>query len=291
MDETTMGTARWAEGVEVESPGRVSATIVDIARRYVAPVLRLCHRPTLEGVENLPASGPYLLVANHSAGLGVAEILAFAVLYLRHVGAHRPLAGFAHPLGFRVFPLSRLLRAVGAVPSTYAAAAKTLAAGVPLLVFPGGDHETLRPIWQAHQVDFGGRVGFLRVARSAGVPVVPLGIRGAHFTAPMLLRSRALATLLVTPRLIGQKRWGISLLGLAGAAALAAWGPSAPWLRAALVWLWLGSPITFLPWVPWTLRMRVGAPLAPAELFAGGDDELPLALARVEGAVRALVRG
>jgi hypothetical protein len=37
--------------------------------------------------------------------------------------------------------------------------------------------------------------------------------------------------------------------------------------------------------------MRVGAPLAPAELFAGGDDELPLALARVEGAVRALVRG
>jgi 1-acyl-sn-glycerol-3-phosphate acyltransferase len=275
----------------VDQPGRPTAEIVRNVRRWLQPVVDASHRPTLEGVEHLPAKGPFLLVANHSAGLGVAEILSFLVLYLRHVGPDRPLAAFAHPIGFRVYPVSVALRHLGAVPSTYVAAQGALAAGVPLLVFPGGDHETLRPIWQAHRVDFGGRLGFLRIARAAGVPVIPLGIRGGHFTAPVLFRSRGLATLLVLPRLAGVKRWGVSLLGAAGAVAIMALGPASWAMRAALAWLWLGSPLTFLPWVPWTLRMRIGAPLAPADLFApdATDEDLRRALSRVQSAVQALV--
>jgi 1-acyl-sn-glycerol-3-phosphate acyltransferase len=266
--------------------------LVRLVRRYLAPVVDACHRPTLAGVEHLPASGPFLLVANHSAGLGVAEIMSILVLYLRHVGEHRPLAAFTHPLGHRVYPMTVALRHLGAVPSTYAAAAATLAAGIPLLVFPGGDHETLRPIWQYDRVDFGGRLGFLRIAREAGVPVVPLGIRGGHLTAPILFRSRALATLLVAPRLIGQKRWGVSLLGALVGAALLAAGPGPWWLRAALALLFAGSPLSFLPWIPWTLRLRIGAPIAAADLFPardGTDDELRRALGRVEAAVQSLV--
>lgn len=287
-----MSHARWSRDESIAQPGRVSPFVVRLAR-VLAPLLRLAHRPTLKGVEHLPASGSYLLVANHSAGVALAELVCFACEYLRRVGPDRPLAGFALPVGFRVFPLSRVLRAVGAIPSTYAAAERTLASGVPVLVFPGGDHEGLRPIWLAHQVDFAGRVGFLKIARAAGVPIVPMGIRGSAFTAPIVLRSRWLATLLVTPRIIGQKRWGLSVLGLLVALALALFAPVAWPLRAALVYLWLGSPLVFLPWVPWTLRFRVGAPLAPSELFSGaGDDaELRAALARTEAAVQALVRG
>lgn len=288
-----MNDERWSITSGAQHPGRARADFVRLTRRFLDPLVRWCHRPTLEGAEHLPPSGPFLLVANHSAGLGIAEVLAFVVLYLRHVGPERPIAGFAHPLGFRVFPLSWLLAGVGAVPSTYEAARRALAQGVPLLVFPGGDHETLRPIWQAHRVDFGGRVGFLRIAREAGVPVVPLGIRGGHFTAPILLRSRALATLLVVPRLVGLKRWGVSLLAVLGLAAIAAWGPSAWWARAALSWAWLTSPLTFASWIPWTLRFRIGPPLAASELFAGatgdGEAELQGALARVQAAVQSLV--
>lgn len=285
-----MDPARWAEGTVVDHPGRAAPAIVSFARRYLDPVVQWCHRPTLEGVEHLPPDGPFLLVANHSAGLGAAEIFAFVVLYLRHVGAERPLAAFAHPAGFKIFPLSRVMRAIGAVPSTYAAAAQALSAGVPLLVFPGGDHETCRPLWQAHRVDFGGRVGFARIAREAGVPVVPMGIRGGHFTAPILVRSRALATLLVMPRLLGPKRWAVSLLGLLGAAAIVAWGPASWPLRALLVWLWLGSPLTFVPWVPWTLRFRIGAPIPAARLFRDrSDEELARAATTVQAAVQALV--
>jgi 1-acyl-sn-glycerol-3-phosphate acyltransferase len=287
-----MSAGRWANGIIVEAPGRPAPAMVRFVGRYLEPFVRLCYRPTLEGIANLPERGPFLLVANHSAGLGIAEILSFLSLYLRDVGPERPLTGFAHPLGFRVWPLSAAHRLLGTIPSTYEAAEQALSMGVPILVFPGGDHETLRPIWQANRVDFGGRVGFLRIARAAGVPIVPLGIRGSHPTAPMLVRSRWLATLLVVPRLMGQKRWGISLLGVIVAALIACHGPGTWPFRAALCWLWLGSALSFVPWIPWTIRMRIGAPIAANELFPGearDDEELRRALPRVEAAVQALV--
>lgn len=280
----------WASRARTGTPGRPSSGFVTFLRRVVAPVVRVAHRPALEGVENLPPAGPYVLVANHSAGLAVAEILSFAALYLERVGEARPIAGFAHPGAFHVWPASAFLRGAGAVPSSRRAGEDALAAGVALLVFPGGDHEAFRPVWQAHRVDFGGRVGFLRMARAAGVPVVPMGIRGSHFTAPILGRSRALAWALVTPRLFGVKRWPVTLLGALVAAAivgLTAW--AWPWKLLA-AWAFLGSPFALLAWIPATVRMRVGRPFAPGELFGdGSDDALPEALARVEGAVQGLV--
>jgi 1-acyl-sn-glycerol-3-phosphate acyltransferase len=283
--------AGWGKGIAIENPGRPAPWMVRLLRRVAAPIVRLCHRPTLEGVEHLPARGPYILVANHSGGMGVAEIFSFAVLYLEKVGPERPLAGFALPVGFHVFPVSAALRAVGAIPSTYAAANHALAIGVPFLVFPGGDHETLRPIWRANDVDFGGRTGFLRIAREHGVPVIPLGIRGGHMTAPVLFPSRLLAAILVVPGFLGLKRWGLSLLGLLVATAIACFAPWAWPYRVLAIWAWLASPFSFVAWIPWTVRMRIGAPMAPSDLFAGEttDQQLREALVRVQGAVQKLV--
>lgn len=282
----------FGEGLEISNPGRIAPGIEEKVRRWLLPLLRLCHRPVLSGTGNLPEGKPFLLVANHSAGTGIAEILCFLALYLRDVGAHRPMAGFALPLGFHVPGLRGLLRGIGAVPSTYDAARKTLAAGVPLLIFPGGDHETLRPFWQANKVDFGGRTGFLRVAREAKVPVVPMGIRGSHMTCPILFRSEWLANLLVLPRLVGLKRWGISLSALIGTVLILALLPlSLPW-RLLLVYLWLSSALTLLPFIPWNIRQCIGVPIAPEELFPAGMDEeaqLRHALLKVQGAVQALV--
>jgi len=249
---------------------------------------RVFHRPTITGLEHLPPRGePYMLVANHSAGIAQAEIICFAVLYLDHTD-RAPLAAYAHSIGFRIPLFCDLLRRLGAIPSTYEAAHETLASGVPLLVFPGGDYETLRPIWQVNRVDFGGRKGFLRIAREKKIPIVPMGIRGSHFTAPILLRSRALAYLLVLPRLLGLKRWGISLLGVVIAVVLYV---SVPWslpCRLALIYAWLASPFMFLSWIPATIRYRIGPALAPAP---GREEEetLEAAYDRVQRAVQNLV--
>ena len=173
---------RWGNEVRIAHPGQASSGAVRLIRRYVSPLVRALFRPALLGMEHLPRQGPFLLVANHSAGMGLAEILSFAVMYLEKVGPSRPLAGFVLPTDFRIWPLSAVARGVGAIPSTYEAAEHTLGAQVPILVFPGGDHESLRPIWHANRVDFGGRLGFLRIARSdrsAGNTRQPLHGAGA----------------------------------------------------------------------------------------------------------------
>ena len=234
----------WADGIEVEQPGQLSPGLVRLSQRVVLPLVRLLFRPTLEGVGNLPRDRPFLLVANHSAGIGLAEIVSFFALYVRDAGADRPLAGFALPLGFHLPPLSLVLRAAGAIPSSFEAAASTLASGVPILVFPGGDHETLRPIWQAHRVDFGGRTGFLKIAREHGVPIAPMGIRGSHFTAPVLLAIEGVGMIARVaapgrPEALGRhaargdRRRGRSWR----------WCPSAGRCASLLVWVWLGSPL------------------------------------------------
>jgi 1-acyl-sn-glycerol-3-phosphate acyltransferase len=286
-----MQAGKFARNVVVDKPGEITERAASFARRFVSPVVRACFRPSISGLENLPADRPYLLVTNHSAGVGLAEILGFASLWLNEFGSTRKMAGFALPLGFVVWPFSAVHREIGSIPSSYDAARDALAKGSPLLVFPGGDHESLKPIWQVHRVDFYQRVGFLRIAHEAGVPIVPMGITNGGYTAPILYRSRVLPWVLVVPRLMGIKRWGVSLLAVVVAAAIWLWLPVSWPVRAAIIWLWLGSPLTFLPIFPATLRYRVGEPLEPCELF--GDNNAPRelreALRIVQDAVQALV--
>jgi 1-acyl-sn-glycerol-3-phosphate acyltransferase len=253
------------------------------------------HRPSIEGFENLPASGPFLLVANHSGGFAVSELMSLAVLWLERFGRDRRLAGLAHPFGFNVWPIVTWLRGLGAIPSTYEAAAKALGDGIAVIVFPGGELESGRPVWRANQVEFGGRKGFLKIAREARVPIVPMGIRGSHYSVPIVWQSRhVLPWLVVIPRLFGIKRFPLTLLGVAAVAAivLLTAGLAWPW-RVGLAWAFLLTPLQFLPWVPSTIRMRIGSPISHQDLFgaAQGSEDLSAAYARVIGEVQRLVDG
>ena len=244
------------------------------------------------GAENIPRDRPFLLVANHSGGMAVSEVLSLVLLYQRHLGGV-PLAAMAHPFSFHLWPLTWGMRWTGAIPSSYDSATRALAEGCGVLVFPGGDHEVSRPFWQADHVDFNGRRGFLRIARQAGVPIVPMGIQGSHWSAPVLWRSTwLLPRLLVLPRLFGIKRFPLTLLGAMGIVMALLVGPAhIGWpLSLGLAWLWMVSLLPFTPWVPVSISMRVGAPLEPGELFDGQPDELNRAYDRVTGDVQDLVR-
>ncbi len=248
----------------------------------------------MHGADQLPFDRPYLLVANHSGG-GAADVMTFVSCYLTTVGADRPLTGMAHPFGFGIWPISSFMREVGAIPSTREAAEEALRSGVPVLVFPGGDHEALRPFWKAREVDFANRRGFLRLARNTGVPIVPMGITGTAYAMPVLWRSHfVLPWLLLVPRLLGLKRWGLTVLGAVGSVALALLGPRLGWPSTAfLIWLWLALPFAYVPWVPWTVRIHIGTPIEASELFEDGvEDEAQLthAYGRVHDAVAELVR-
>ena len=269
---------------EPRKPGQANPALMQWLVKWVGPLIRLAFRPSIKGWAHLPSDRAFLLVANHSAGMGLAELASIVDLYYRQYGHTRPLAGFALALAFRLWPLSWILPALGAVPSTYEDAYKTLEAGVPMLVFPGGDHETLRPIWQANQVDFNGRKGFLKIAQQAQVPIVPMGIYGSHYTAPMLYRARWLAWVLVLPRVVGLKRWGISLLDVLVALVLMACG--LPWyVVLGVTWWWTCSPMAFLPIVPATIRMQIGEPIPPP----AKDGDLDVLRHKVERTIEALL--
>lgn len=285
--------AWWAARARYSDPGRASPAAKRRFLRWAAPWVRRAFRPTIEGLERLP-EGPFLLVANHSAGIALAELASFSALWFERAGDRR-LAALAHPLSFHFWPMTAAMRWTGAIPSSYEAAYDALGRGVPVLVFPGGDHEASRPFWQANVVDFAGRKGFLRIARTARVPIVPMGISGSHLTAPILYRSGPfLPWLLVLPRLFGLRRFPVSVLGALGALALLLFAPPAVgWpLTVALVIVWLGSPLTFLPVLPRRIRFRIGAPIAPGDLFGGGaeQEELRQAYDEVVASIESLVR-
>ena len=276
-------------GRQQPNPGRPDPRSARRWLRYLGPIVRLAFRPALENAENAPPEGGYLLVANHS-GLGNPDIACLIVVFLDRPGARFP-AAMVHPVSFNSWPAGGWMARLGAIPSTYDAALGALSQGVPVLVFPGGDIDATRPVWRARRVDFGGRQGFLKIARGAKVPIVPMGIRGSHYAAPILFRSTILSTLLVFPRLSGVRRFPVTLLGVLGAVGLVALGPSIGWrLASILAMLWIAAPLAQIPWIPWTVRMRLGEPIRYEDLFPDdGEETLQRAYDRVIGVVEDLV--
>lgn len=278
----------WEKHAAVVNPGVASTFAVGLLTKVTLPVVRLVHRATLDGTEHLPKTGAFLLVANHPSSIGSSEFGAFAALWAERFGRSRPLAGFALAASFGWWPLSWVFPHIGAIPSTYGAAKSTLAAGVPIVLFPGGDYEGFRSFWEHDHADFGGRLGFLRIAREAWVPVVPMGFRG--MCAPMLFRSRLLAWFFVWPRLAGVKRYGLSVLAVIGVALILGLAPLAwPW-RIAVAWAFAASPLALVAWLPARIRIRIGAPIPPQTLFGAreepaSDEALKRALVLVEDAV------
>ena len=73
---------------------------------------------------------------------------------------------------------------IGAGPAGLTAGLELLRAGYPLLVCPGGDEDSLKPFSARHQIRFGRRRGFIRLASSAKVVLHELANARAIGTVP-----------------------------------------------------------------------------------------------------------
>jgi 1-acyl-sn-glycerol-3-phosphate acyltransferase len=88
---------------------------------------------------------------------------------------------------------------------------KALDSGAALLVYPGGDYEVHRPVWERNRVDFNGRKGFVRQALERDVPIVPVVSIGGQETSLFLSRGEGLARALALDRLFRLKVLPISI--------------------------------------------------------------------------------
>jgi 1-acyl-sn-glycerol-3-phosphate acyltransferase len=180
-------------------------------------------RADVRGLDRVPVEGPVLLVGNHSGGNVPPDTFVFTLAFCTYFGVERPFYQLAHNLVVSAPPLG-YLRKFGTVAASHENAQLALKSGAALLVYPGGDYEVFRPSWERHRVDFGGRKGYVRLAREAGVPIVPVASVGGQETALFLSRGQWLAKLLMADRLLRLKSvpislalpWGLNISDLAG---------------------------------------------------------------------------
>jgi 1-acyl-sn-glycerol-3-phosphate acyltransferase len=183
----------------------------------------LYFRADVTGLERIPPEGPVLLVGNHSGGNVPPDTFVFTLAFCSYFGLERPFYQLAHNLVVSAPPLG-WLRKFGTVAANSENARLALDCGAALLVYPGGDYEVFRPSWERHKVDFGGRMGYVRLAREAGVPIVPVASVGGQESALFLNRGQWLAKLLMVDKMLRLKSvpislalpWGLNISDLAG---------------------------------------------------------------------------
>jgi len=170
----------------------------------------LYFRGEVRGLGNIPEEGPVLLVGNHSGGNLTPDTHVFTLAFSAYFGVERRFYQLAHNLVLSM-PGLGMLRKYGTVAASPDNARKALASGAALLVYPGGDYEVHRPIWEGNKVDFDGRKGFIRLALEHDVPMVPVVSIGGQETSLFLSRGEHLAKLLQLDKLFRLKVLPISL--------------------------------------------------------------------------------
>lgn len=149
---------------------RVAETVAD----RVGPLVDLS-RPYVDGLENLPADGRFLLVGNHTQG-GIESVM-IPYLVRREIGMRvRPLAD--RGIGRMGGPIGDLFAGVGVVVGAPETARELMHHDEPILVFPGGGREIPKFKGEQNTLRWQGRAGFARLSVENDYPIVPVGLIG-----------------------------------------------------------------------------------------------------------------
>jgi len=191
--------------------------------KALVPLMQLFSRyfdAEVRDLDRVPQQGAALLVGNHSGGGLTPDTSAVFAAWYAERGFDRPLIGLGFDAAFTVPLIGSVMRRMGQVPASVENAGRALDEGLPVLVYPGGDHELFRPWLERNRIDLAGRKGFIRLALAKRVPVVPVVGHGGHDSLIVLLRSERLAEWLGLKRIrmgnlpiVWQLPWGVSLPG------------------------------------------------------------------------------
>src|SRR5208283_3257261 len=164
--------------------------------RSVRPILERFasyFRPEVRGFERLPQRGPFLVVGNHSGGQMPPDLPVLLTAWWRERGEDEPVYALFHSFMMGFPGVGHALARAGAIEAGPSEAEAVLRSGGILIDYPGGDSEVFRPWWERNRIEFGGRVGVVRLALRTRVPVVPAVSVGAHETLIVLGRGERVA--------------------------------------------------------------------------------------------------
>jgi 1-acyl-sn-glycerol-3-phosphate acyltransferase len=174
-------------------------------------------RMEMAGWDRLPPP-PALLIGVHASGMLPIDAYAFGYQWIRHFPHSRPLHGTAHDFLMAMPGIGHYLRALGTVPAGRESITAALGRGHDVVVYPGGDLDSMRPWAKRDEVVLAGRKGFVRQAIRSGVPIVPVATVGGPDTLPIISDGKRIAKLLGLKKLTRSEVFPLALglpLGLA----------------------------------------------------------------------------
>jgi 1-acyl-sn-glycerol-3-phosphate acyltransferase len=201
------------------------------------------------GVENVPASGRALLVANHAGVLPWDGTMIKTAVFVEHPRPRHVRALVASQ--FMGMPaISWFLRRTGQAVGHPDDTRRLLERDELVLVFPEGTRGTGKGFRDRYRLRRFGRGGFIATAIRARAPIVPISVVGSEEIYPMLGDLRPLA----------------KLLGL-------------PYFPVTPFWPWLG-PLGMIP-LPskWRIQFHPAIEVAHLPAKAAEDQHLVMALA------------
>ena len=150
------------------------------------------------GLENLPAHGPAMIVANHAGVLPWDATMMSTAIFKEHPLPRQPRF-MVLDWAFRLPWVSGFMRRVGGVVASPFNALRLLEQGHLVMVFPEGSKGAGKPFSERYRLQRFGRGGFVEIALRAGSPIVPVAVVGSEEIYPKLGEFRLLARLLGAP--------------------------------------------------------------------------------------------
>lgn len=221
-----MGLFRWLKWYDIDRLDQRDPELIDWTYRMFHGLVERYFRAEVTGVDRIPQGGA-LVVGNHNALIMTPESFLFFFAVYRERGLDCLPFGLGHEVAISLPVVNQLVVPLGAVRASHRLAVDLFALGRKVLVFPGSDFDAFRSWRDRDRICFGGRKGYVRLALTAGVPIVPMVAAGAQETLVVLTDGQWIARALRLDRLLRVKAWPISL---------------------GMPWGLMLAPLPFLPW-------------------------------------------
>ncbi|MFC6154498.1 lysophospholipid acyltransferase family protein [Nocardioides yefusunii] len=158
--------------------------LYEVLQRVVPPTARALWRPTVEGLENVPATGPVILASNH---LSFIDSVVIPVLVPRKV-VFIAKSDYFTGTGLKGKLSKVWFESLGMLPvdrddaqaalDSLDTALEVLGRGEAFGIYPEGTRSRDGLLYR-------GRTGVAHLALTAGVPVVPVGLQGTPDVQPV----------------------------------------------------------------------------------------------------------
>lgn len=183
---------------EVDDFGYDEELTDQVLMSMMRPLYEKYFRVEVKGIENIPADGGALIVANHSGTLPLDGVMMQVAVHDNHPeGRHLRL--LAADLVFMLPVVNELARKAGHTLACAEDAERLLERGELVGVMPEGFKGIGKPFSERYKLQRFGRGGFVSTALRTGTPIVPCSIVGAEEIYPMIGNAKTLARVLGFP--------------------------------------------------------------------------------------------